>query len=51
MRKTLKVILLQTVLSFLAAAFLSGCNTARGLGQDMQEGGKAIQKAANDQRS
>ena len=26
---------------------LAGCNTVQGVGQDMQEGGRAIQKAAS----
>ncbi len=37
---------------FLASTcFLTGCNTAKGFGEDMQEGGKAIQKAAHDATS
>ena len=32
----------------LATLFLiTGCNTAKGFGQDMQESGQAIQKAVN----
>lgn len=30
---------------------VTGCNTAKGFGQDMQEGGQAIQKAAHDATS
>lgn len=28
------------------SALIAGCNTVRGLGQDIQAGGEAIQKAA-----
>ncbi len=36
----------------LASTFLmTGCNTTKGFGQDLQEGGQAIQKAANDATS
>ena len=28
-------------------ALLSGCNTFRGMGQDIEKGGEAIQKAAS----
>jgi len=31
-----------------SACLLTGCNTAKGFGEDMQEGGQAIQKAAHD---
>jgi predicted small secreted protein len=39
-----------TVLLVLIASscLITGCNTAKGFGQDMQEGGQAIQKAAHD---
>lgn len=30
----------------MSVAFLSGCNTARGFGQDLEQGGKAIQSVA-----
>ena len=33
-------------LVFLALA-IAGCNTLRGVGQDIEKGGEAIQKAAN----
>jgi predicted small secreted protein len=47
------------VLSIVVAAFLtmmvsvslSGCNTAKGFGQDMQAGGQEIQKAASSSKS
>lgn len=32
----------------MSAIVLCGCNTVHGIGQDMQAGGKALQKAAND---
>jgi len=34
-----------------STCLITGCNTAKGFGQDMQEGGQAIQKAANDATS
>ncbi|MGA2654914.1 MAG: entericidin A/B family lipoprotein [Gammaproteobacteria bacterium] len=36
-------LILATLLSFLIA----GCNTMHGVGQDVSEGGEAIQKAAD----
>ena len=30
-----------------AAVVLSGCNTARGIGQDIEKAGEAIQRAAD----
>lgn len=30
---------------------LSGCNTVKGLGQDLQQGGQEIQKAATNNQS
>lgn len=40
---------LKTILVVLGLAFmlLTGCNTLRGMGQDIEKGGEAIQKAAN----
>ncbi len=35
----------------LSLCFITGCNTAKGFGQDMQAGGQAIQKAAHDSTS
>ncbi|MBL8448123.1 MAG: entericidin A/B family lipoprotein [Zoogloeaceae bacterium] len=35
------------VVLVLAAALLSGCNTVRGIGQDIEKGGEAIQRSAN----
>ena len=31
----------------LVAGVLAGCNTVQGIGQDIQRGGAAIEKAAN----
>lgn len=31
----------------IAALGLSACNTVEGVGQDIQEGGKALERAAN----
>lgn len=33
------------LLVFAALAVLAGCNTMRGVGQDVEEGGEAIQKS------
>lgn len=33
------------LLVFAALAVLAGCNTVRGVGQDVEEGGEAIQKS------
>ena len=35
------------VLLGLAAFVLAGCNTVRGVGQDIEKGGEAIQKAVS----
>ncbi len=42
-----------TILLALIAStcLLSGCNTAKGFGEDMQQGGKAIERAAHDASS
>ena len=32
----------------LGTIFLNGCNTAKGFGQDVEEGGQAIQSAATN---
>jgi len=34
--------------TLISTLFLSGCNTAAGFGQDMKQGGQAIQNAATD---
>jgi entericidin B len=33
------------IVVFAALAVLSGCNTMRGVGEDVEEGGEAIQKS------
>ena len=38
------------LLTVLAAISLTGCNTARGVGMDLKEGGQAIQDAAEKQQ-
>jgi predicted small secreted protein len=35
------------LLSVVSMWVLSGCNTFRGMGEDIQKGGAAIEKAAN----
>ena len=42
MKRTVKILLLLA----LSSALLSGCNTTRGVGQDISEGGSAISGAA-----
>ncbi|MDH5857230.1 entericidin A/B family lipoprotein [Lampropedia aestuarii] len=42
MKKIASIVLV----SFLSIAALAGCNTVQGVGQDVQQGGKAIEKAA-----
>ena len=37
--------LIVAALAALAAVSLAGCNTIRGLGQDIEKGGEAIQRA------
>jgi entericidin B len=33
--------------ALISALFLSGCNTTRGLGEDIEHGGESIQRAAS----
>ncbi|MHB8827995.1 MAG: entericidin A/B family lipoprotein [Syntrophales bacterium] len=40
-----KVFVVASLLIFIVA--VSGCNTMRGLGQDIERGGQAIEKAAS----
>lgn len=40
--------LVYVALLFSAVVGLSACNTMSGVGQDMQDAGKAIEKKAND---
>ena len=37
--------LLRAVVALLVVAGLSGCNTVRGIGQDLEQGGREIQEA------
>lgn len=46
MRRILGICTAVVALAMLAATF-SGCNTMRGLGTDIEKGGKAIEKAAS----
>lgn len=43
MKRTLSLILV----SLFTLTLLSGCNTIRGAGQDIEEGGEAVQEAAD----
>lgn len=45
----LKKIIFFFVLGFLSASvgLLQGCNTVKGIGKDVQDGGKEIQRAAS----
>lgn len=43
MKRTISLILV----SLFALSLLSGCNTIRGAGQDIEEGGEAVQDASN----
>ncbi|MEO8400536.1 MAG: entericidin A/B family lipoprotein [Gammaproteobacteria bacterium] len=47
----MKSLLVNSLLVLFVTTFLNGCNTAKGFGQDMQEGGKAIEKSVNDTKS
>lgn len=46
MKKHIKIISLALALAF-CAAWISGCNTVEGIGQDIEAGGAAIEDAAN----
>lgn len=46
MKINLKIIAIS--FAFISTLFLSGCNTARGVGQDVQSGGQIIENAAMD---
>jgi len=37
---------MKAVALFWAVLFLAGCNTMKGLGEDIKQGGQAIEKAA-----
>jgi predicted small secreted protein len=38
----------QLIFAALAVAMLASCNTARGVGQDVQAGGAAVEEAAEE---
>jgi predicted small secreted protein len=40
-------VLLSGLAALLMAGMLTGCNTFAGMGQDVEEGGEAVQDAAN----
>jgi entericidin B len=39
---------IQMILAALAVVMLASCNTVRGVGQDVQAGGAAVEEAAED---
>lgn len=41
-----KCIVMFVLLGFLSSLLLAGCHTTAGFGQDVQSGGRAIQRAA-----
>nr|WP_300310186.1 entericidin A/B family lipoprotein [Halomonas sp.] len=43
----MKRMLSLVLISLLTMAVLTGCNTWRGVGQDIEKGGEAIQNSAN----
>ena len=43
--ETFMKIIVLTLISALALASATGCNTVRGIGQDIEKGGEAIQRA------
>ncbi|MFJ5539687.1 entericidin A/B family lipoprotein [Vreelandella titanicae] len=42
----MKKLLAMSLMLLMTAGVLTGCNTISGAGQDVQEGGKAVQDAA-----
>ena len=42
-----KTTILSMIAMILAAVTLAGCNTVKGVGQDVQRGGRAIERAAD----
>jgi predicted small secreted protein len=48
--KIIGTIWMRTLLLAIFAAGLAGCNTVQGIGKDLKDGGKAIEKAAADAR-
>ncbi len=51
MIKRILVLLLSTLYLAGAAAMLAGCNTVEGAGQDIKQGGQAIQNEANENKN
>lgn len=47
--KNLKLLLSCVII--LTASILTGCNTIHGAGEDLQAGGKALTKSANENKS
>ncbi|MBS9403865.1 entericidin A/B family lipoprotein [Halomonas sp. TRM85114] len=43
----MKRILSLTLVTLFTVSLLSGCNTMRGAGQDIEEGGEAVQRSAD----
>lgn len=35
------------IFMIVAALFISGCNTVQGVGEDIEQGGEAVQRSAN----
>jgi len=46
MKNKLKIVVIGFAL--ISALFLTGCQTAKGFGQDIEKGGQSIQKAASN---
>ncbi len=46
MKSIFKSTIVNAVLVLIGATLLTGCNTVKGFGQDMQEGGKQLQQEA-----
>ncbi|MHB1291263.1 MAG: entericidin A/B family lipoprotein [Sulfuricella sp.] len=40
-----KVVVLTAIVAAVVSVSMTGCNTVRGVGQDIEKGGEAIQKA------
>ena len=51
MKAILKSEQIKVVLILIGAILLAGCNTVKGFGQDMQEGGKQLQQEAEKSNS
>lgn len=46
MKNKLKIVIIG--FSLFSALFVSGCNTVKGFGQDLEQGGQHLQQAANN---